>query len=96
MRINISEKMQRPTGTILELIFAEHMEEDDPTLRTLPRWVELEYKVSINSMQHLPSSPLPTPGLTMSTNVADPVPVLGPSYAKLINRIPYPPLQPFL
>ena len=42
----MSEKTQRPTGTTLELIFAEHMEEDDPTLRALPRWVELEYKVS--------------------------------------------------
>jgi hypothetical protein len=26
--------------------FAEHMEEDDPTPRALPRWVELEYQVS--------------------------------------------------
>lgn len=31
------------------LFFAEHMEEDDPTPRALPRWVELEYKVSEQS-----------------------------------------------
>lgn len=42
----------------LELIFAEHMEEDDPTLRALPRWVELEYKVSRKSALF----PIPDPG----------------------------------
>ncbi len=30
----------------LEPFFVEHMEEDDPTPHALPRWVELEYKVS--------------------------------------------------
>jgi hypothetical protein len=42
-----------------QLTFAEHMEEDDPTLRALPRWVELEYNVSISSF----SDPRPL-GLT--------------------------------
>jgi hypothetical protein len=36
---------QRPTN----IIFREHMEEDDPTPRALPRWVELEYTVSTTS-----------------------------------------------
>ena len=54
MRHVISEKVQRPTGTTFELILAEHMEEDDPTQCALPRWVELEYKVSINGLHHSP------------------------------------------
>ena len=45
------------------------MEEDDPTRRALPRWVELEYKVSINGLHHSPFRALfRTWGLTMSTN----------------------------
>ena len=33
--------------------FVEHMEEDDPTPHALPRWVELEYKVSERALSHL-------------------------------------------
>ena len=64
------------------------MEEDDPTLRTLPRWVELEYKVSINSMRHLPSSSFPILGLTMN-------PVLDPRMGmqNTLSPPPSPPLR---
>jgi hypothetical protein len=66
-----ARKCKRPTGTTFESIFAEHMEEDDPTLRALPRWVELEYKVSINGLQHPPPRSFPNLGLTMNTNATD-------------------------
>ena len=67
MRHVTREKIQRPTGTTFELILAEHMEEDDPTLRALLRWVELEYKVSINILHHPPPRSFPNLGLMTMT-----------------------------
>jgi len=40
------EKDSVKIRSIKFFFFAEHMEEDDPTPHALPRWVELEYKVS--------------------------------------------------
>ncbi len=59
------------------------MEDDDPTPRALPRWVELEYKVSLKFLAALPSH-----SLTSHLSLSLLVPSFQPNICQLTTGTP--------